>query len=350
MKAKSLISVVFLTLLILSSCEKNFNKPDDSFVLNEKEKIILKQGVARLANNKEFRHLVYENVSLRFDGDDNVLLHDVINLYKKDFCKDYTTSTFDTIIQKLNLNGLYPQIYIPYFDSINENDKVYIIEALNVHDSVEFFNSIFIDKKGNIVNTDFLINESFARENEVWVVSLNERVDYNGNMLENSNLKASRIGTKSEYLMKIKCPELRKIESWVKGAPELRLLMKSVRGDISEQFFYPSKRSSIDNKWWTVNGTTGRYLYYWDIETYSKTVHFAWVEVDNFGDQLTINGSFTYKDVNSETGQEFTGNASFSYTIKSWDKTCGSISLHIDDGMMGETYNTGLVMFQDSYK
>ena len=142
--------------------------------------------------------------------------------------KDYTTSTFDTIIQKLNLNGLYPQIYIPYFDSINENDKVYIIEALNVHDSVEFFNSIFIDKKGNIVNTDFLINESFARENEVWVVSLNERVDYNGNMLENSNLKASRIGTKSEYLMKIKCPELRKIESWVKGAPELRLLMKSV--------------------------------------------------------------------------------------------------------------------------
>jgi len=370
MKTKSLIIVAVLTSLsFLTSCEKDsfnpnnnivLNESEDNFVLNKAELDILKRGVARLSANKNFRNAVYKSVSKKFDGDDNVLLNEVVNLYKNDFSKGYISSEFDSIVNKLNMNGLYPQIFIPYFEEsilkgTKSNDIIYVIEALNVHDSVEFFSSIFIDENGAIANTEFLINESFASENEVWVLSLNERVDqygkaYKGSCTQDSYTKSNRTGTKHEYLMKIKCPNLNKIEGWVKGAPELRLLMKSVKGEISEQYFYPDKRKQINNKWWTVDGTTGRYLYYWDVETYTKTVHFTWVEVDNFGDQLTINSSFTYKDVDKETGQEYTGTAGLSYTIKSWDMNCGSISLHIDDGMMGDTYNTGLIRFKDSYR
>lgn len=184
----------------------------------------------------------------------------------------------------------------------------------------------------------------------MWVISYNERVDKEGNMINNIDLRSARIGTKSEYLMKIKCPNLRRIEGWVKGAPELRCIMKSAKGEISDQYFYPPTRASIKNKWWEINGVNGRYLYYWNIESYTKTVLFSWIEVDNAGATHEFSGSFTYKDVNKDTNQEYTGTAGYKYTYKAWDKLCGSISVHFDDGRLGEAYSTGLIDFLDAYK
>lgn len=284
-------------------------------------------------------------------------MHELINSFKLNNQKNYIDSDFELVVSSLNEKGYFPQIYIPNLNNVKSRllkskRDIYIIDALNTPDSIEFYESIYVDSIGDIKNSDFLIDKNFASENEVWVVSLNERVNITGEINEITNSPSNtnfRIGTKSEYMLKINCPQLDKIESWVKGAPELRLILKSAKGEISEQFFYPSKRKQINNKWWDIDGTTGRYLYYWDIETYTKTVLFAWVEVDGVGDQLEISGSFIYKDVNSN-GHEYTGTANYKYTMKSWDKSCGSISVHFDDGMVGVEYNTGLVKYIDAYK
>lgn len=305
-------NVSFLGYLILSvfllSCGKEIVKNEDIIplgnrIVSKKEAHLLVNNVAKLSASSIFRELVYKEVSKKFDGDDNSLLNYLNNRYKSIGLKNaFVNSEYESIISTLNERGLYPQIYIPQFEetklkSIKNDVPIYIIDAFNTDDSDEQFKAYYIDISGEIQETEFLIDEDFAGENEVWVVSLNERVNENGVFIGDNSLNSGRVGTKSEYMMKINCPDLGKIEGWVKGAPELRCIMKSAKGEISDQYFYPSRRKHINNKWWETNGSTGRYLYYWDIESYTKTILFAWIEVDDWGNTSEISGSFTYKDV-----------------------------------------------------
>lgn len=127
------------------------------------------------------------------------------------------------------------------------------------------------------------------------------------------------------------------------------MILTSAKSTIEDQFFFPNKRRDINNKFWTVNGNTGRYLFYFDVPTYTKTVLFTWVEVDGVGGTVTVGGSFSFKDVDSN-GNTFTSTANFSFQRRSWDIDAGSISVHIDDGMVGLTYSTGLIDFQNDYR
>lgn len=126
--------------------------------------------------------------------------------------------------------------------------------------------------------------------------------------------------------------------------------MKTGKGEISDQYFYPSRRRDINNKWWNPNGSEGRYLFYWDTETYAKSVLFTWIEVDDAGRSVEISGSFRYKDTDKETNTDYTANANYKFTIKGWDTQCGSISVHKDDGRVGDVYSTGKIDFITAYK
>lgn len=358
--------VLFLAIvgIGLVSCKKNSIETIDikenisnNKIIDDNAEHMLINTIALLSKCDYFKEILYHEIEKTFDGDYNTLLNTINHIYKsnlhgnEDFNEEY-----ESIIAELNLLGLFPQIYIPNYDFIKNNKSysnskpIYIINTLKSKNTDTIFNSIFINTEGNIEITSFLIDEEFANENEVWIISFNERVNEDGYFNETSNLKAQRIGVKSEYMLKINCPDLSKIEGWFKGAPELRLVIKSPKGVISDQFFYPNRRNSINNTWWTVNSTVGRYLYYWDIETYSKTTLFTWIEVDNTGTTHELSGSFIYKDINKETGQEFTATTTYKITKKTDDKDCGSMTLHIDDGKMGDEYNTGLVKFITSYK
>jgi len=362
MKTKYLIIFALLSSIVFFSCEKESvvetnEQVTNKEVINKTEANLLVSSIAKLSIQKDFKDLVYQEINKKFDGDDNTLLNNLNSLIKSKNLKSANLSNdYENIVSSLNAKGLYPQIYIPHYEESKlksskiEDSPVYIIDALSTPDSVESFQAIYVNSNGEIEETSFLIDESFANENEVWVISFNERVNHEGNIIEDNNLKSARVGTKSEYMMKINCPNLKEIEGWVKGAPELRCVMKSAKGEISDQYFYPSKRKYIDNKWWETNGSSGRYLYYWDIESYTKTVLFAWIEVDGAGDTHEFSGSFTYKDVDKETGQEYSATANYKITYKSWDQLCGSISVNIDDGRVGEEYSTGLVKFINAYK
>lgn len=358
MKNLRICLLILSASLFLISCSEepvkqdNLNNSQETSLTSREEIHSLINNIVKLSANSEFKQLVYDEVSKRFDGDDNVLL---TNLNGKSLKSASIDQKYGSVVSALKDKGLYPQIYIPQFEegrlkSAKSDSPIYIIDGLNANDSTKQFKSVYLDENGEIRETDFLIDENFARNNEVWVISYNERVDIDGESSENLTAKSARVGVKSEYMMKIKCPDLGEIESWIKGAPELRCIMKSAKGNISEQYFYPSKRKYIDNVWWDINGTTGRYLYYWDIESFTKTVLFHWVEVDGAGKNYTYNGSYTYKDIDKVTGQEFTSVSNYTFNWEGYDILCGSITVHIDDSHIGEVYSTGLIEFIDGYK
>jgi len=375
MKTTSSVTIIFFFLLCISfySCQK---EPDSGKRINkEMEKVsAVKPGdfgfrdnefasqsvlkhIAKLSIFKDYREFVYREIVKKFDGESNCLINKLNSQYmsKSDRITNVAPA-FDSIIASNNTKGFYPQIYIlDYYmkkrNSSNLQDsKVYFINAINSSEKDIAFQGYQLDGNGELCETNFLIDEKFAMENEVWILSINERVSPDGVFKSNSSLKNQRVGTHSEYLMSIRCPNLNEIESWIKGAPELRIILKSAKGDITDQWFYPATRSAIDNVWWSINGSDGRYLYYWDIESYTKTVLFSWVEWDGFGDTHTYSSSFVYKDIDPVTHQEFTSTANYSYVYKSWDMLWGSITVHIDDGMMGHMYQTGLIDFQDDYR
>ena len=354
------ILLSFCIIILLSACKNDevndtlqseiskFNNPYEALVK-------LEDAILKLSVEPSFVKLVHNEVEKKFDGDYNGLIERINKSGETVYLKSANLlPEIESIISYLNSKNLYPQIYIPKFDEINNSvtpenkNGIYIINAFSLPDSVTRTTGLFVDNQGNIKKTDFLIDEEFATKNEVWVLSFNERM--NQDFEKFGENKSARVGTKSEYLIKINCVDLNAIEGWLKGAPELRCVMKSAKGEITDQYFFPGSRKSIGNAWWYPNGSTGRYLYYWDIETYTKTVLFYWIEEDDSGSTVTTSGSFVYKDIDKNTGLEFTATTAYQISYKSDDKPCGSISLHIDDGRVGEEYNTGLIRFTDDYK
>ena len=321
-------------------------------------------AVAKLAQDDGLKKDISLSVAKKFDGDYNVLLKDV---------NFKNSEVLESILAEYRMAGLYPQIYIPNFE--NKQKKVgsyasrsiiqskistpqmYIVDALDANDNQEYFDAYYLNSENKLEKANFKIDEEFANNNEVWVITNNERVNENGE-LYSSIASASdilsdskqRVGTKSEFMMSIKCPDISAIEGWVKGALELRCIMKTGKGEITDQYFYPSRRRDINNKWWNPNGSEGRYLFYWDTETYAKSVLFTWIEVDDAGRSVEISGSFQYKDTNKETNTDDTANANYKFTIKSRDTQCGSISVHKDDGRVGDVYSTGKIDFITAYK
>lgn len=87
-------------------------------------------------------------------------------------------------ISKIN-NDKYPQIFIPFYEELRGKKKIGVSEPVvviyvdeNENDEYEgyFFNNGLLQK------LNFLIREEYARTNEVWVISINERVDEKGDV------------------------------------------------------------------------------------------------------------------------------------------------------------------------
>lgn len=180
------ILLSFCIIILLSACKNDvvndtlqsgiskFNNQDEAIVK-------LEDAILKLSVEPSFVELVHNEVEKKFDGDYNGLI-DRINKAGEAVCLKSANllPEIDSIISFFNSNKLYPQIYIPKFDEINnrittENKNgIYIINAFNLPDSVTATTGLFIDNQGNIKKTDFLIDEEFATKNEVWVLSFNE--------------------------------------------------------------------------------------------------------------------------------------------------------------------------------
>ena len=156
----------------------------------------LAKGLAGVSVNKGFRQIIYDRVEETFDGDYNVLL-EVLDKsatakglkFQKEaeqfLDENGEPGRFSTALNRLNVTAMpdisleKPQIFIPYYTELKEKGVIGLgVPTLVIFDGDESKTEVQgykINPAGKLIALPKLINEAYAKENEVWVVSLNER-------------------------------------------------------------------------------------------------------------------------------------------------------------------------------
>ena len=148
----------------------------------------LGEGVAEAIMDKSFLDNVYSEIDKKFDGEASVLVKNIFPLQEVEKIKN-SKSFFQSLEAFYNIENAsyYPNIYIPSYDELKHEDKLrkklpYIVFFVPGYDEERVLFDIYQVENGQLILQDFKIDESFAETNEVWVISLNETVDNDGNV------------------------------------------------------------------------------------------------------------------------------------------------------------------------
>lgn len=183
----------------LTACDAQFNQMVNSGAL----------GIINLSRDTAFRSLVYSKIAERFDGDDNVLLKDLVTYPNSLTPTGIASNMKGSILQYYNklrigggvtsysnfgyysdssdvvklVNGFevcdethYLQIYVPFVDSVNLSGNPVIVIGFEENEDCIVPGYILQNDSLTVIDVD----ETYARNNLVWVVSVNEMVDENG--------------------------------------------------------------------------------------------------------------------------------------------------------------------------
>jgi hypothetical protein len=143
-------------------------------------------GLLDLSKSATFKSLVNTEVANEFDGDVNVLLKVLVENWstleddmESSIIAHYPNPALLTKFVSQAVNGfeyfdmfVYPQIYIPFDDQVTLTDNPVI--TLNLNDST-ILPGHYIN--GSSVYSTQNVDEDYAEENLVWVVSVNESLE-----------------------------------------------------------------------------------------------------------------------------------------------------------------------------
>lgn len=125
--------------------------------------------------------------------------------------------------REINGKNYYPQVFIPFYLShvakgdIGKKDITFLVTCV---DGVNVFTGYKLNSKGELYELKSPITKQYAQENEVWVVSINERVNDDASVPEPYiKRKLKTFGDIDIVDMKIKDHK----ESWVYGASEVHM-------------------------------------------------------------------------------------------------------------------------------
>lgn len=182
-------------------------------------------GMLGLANNSSFVALVKNACDLQFDGDDNVLFKDLYDMASEneiDLAAEMETSLtnlgkgdliplIDGVIRGFEYydTKIYLQIYIPFIENYNSQQTPRVV--LNHNDDARL--PSYFMQNGRLTSAD--VDEVFAQNNLVWVISGNETVDNTGNIV----MEERDLYHKDAKINKIKIIE--KKESWGNGRADI---------------------------------------------------------------------------------------------------------------------------------
>lgn len=154
------------------------------------------KGVLSASTNTNFRKMVYTEIDKKFDGDFNVLVNTLgenaskmnINLVQNvaksmgnasDMMAD--AQNVMNAFKNIESNEYYPQVYIPFFKELKKSGKIGISNPTIVIFNGNSKNSKENGAPGYVINNEGKIKqianvkEDYVKNNEVWVISLNER-------------------------------------------------------------------------------------------------------------------------------------------------------------------------------
>lgn len=160
------------------------------------------EGIAVLAKDKDFVSFVQTEAKKKFDGEYEVLIQDLQKngTWRQKMNVPIITTALNAF---KNIDGAnyYPQIYIPKFqheedikgdnnytstNAIGLPEIVYIYysgdsEVDSATNENESYAGYILDSSTNLLVYWGMVNEEYANENEVWIISINESVGNGGN-------------------------------------------------------------------------------------------------------------------------------------------------------------------------
>ncbi len=203
-------------------------------------------GIIERSRDPIFREYVHAKVREQFDGDDNVLLKTIDSKYPlmekfKESIRAYGTLklnqrsgdfNFDVYdveeLINLAIHGFevfegeqkwYPQIYVPFIDQVDLESIPTIV--VGNQDGGDCRVLGYRPHNNKIGYKAIMVDERYASENLVWVISTNESVDNDGNLvrpLSNENSRSRDLIVFIEYT-KISSTK----ECWLCGAADVSM-------------------------------------------------------------------------------------------------------------------------------
>ncbi len=184
--------MVLSMVLCLFSCERQNEKMQDIIQTNPQDSELLQElfglrsCLAYINSDLDLRDFVYKQIERKFDGDFNVLF----GIVEEEINQNYQSKKgeINLSLDFFKDKKLFPQIYIPNYEELKkrkilgkENPAIlFYIDEIETGEYPGFK----LNKKGELIEMDFLLTENYANNNEVWVISINERVDEFGNPAE----------------------------------------------------------------------------------------------------------------------------------------------------------------------
>ncbi len=245
--AKLGLGLILLSLLFVISCEDqtlNDEQPlNISEVTNQRDVAFATENLSiygasllTFQKDSDFRKVLYAGIEDAFDGERNVLFKTLLQEDKNPIQARKLTSSLlgskEGIMNAFaNIEGknYYPQLFIPFYDELKANGKLSIKDPVLVIYATDSPNSEYqgysINNNGDLVKTQ-MVSEAYAIDNEVWVISINERVDNDGNLLDmykDASTNSGRTMASPSAIvdrMTCKCNK----ESWAAGASEVNII------------------------------------------------------------------------------------------------------------------------------
>lgn len=196
-----------------------------------------------MASDREFREIVYHQIEERANGDDNVLI-ETLSKIEASNRQTFGARMNDLVNVEGGIEGtlnkfrgieghdLHPQIYIPFYDKVMERRRansqsktsflqeepvVVLFDGVDPGDDSEvIYTGYHLNESGELTESNLEVDEEYALNNEVWVISINENVTDED--LESANVLVSYPNVRFN---KIKISSHK--ESWIAGASEVHI-------------------------------------------------------------------------------------------------------------------------------
>lgn len=302
-------------------------------------------------SNSTFRTIAYEECNKQKYGDYYVKLNELIKLNENNNFWDKPTVDklilLQTGLKDANKNDVV--IFIPSIEKHPEKALPNNMQARSNRNEtpiavigLEYDNPTktcpgYIVSNGSTLTFYQTINESFAWENDVWVVGEEEIVSPE-NMVaaveDTAVIDYSRMDGDAEYGGIVKVTDWSLVEPWILGKPEFRMVVYQGTGTtapIKDKKFGKWRRAHFNNKFYDF----GLLLYYWNLTNIGQYTTEKWIEEDG-GTLFTLNFGIKFKVGPVEA------NVGVSLPIKNNDDDLGLSLVQFSDPIGTEYSMTGI--------
>lgn len=354
MKSKFLIA----SLLTISfvACKKNdlISKPETPVTdVTKAYKEIASVIISTAKSNDNFRTIAYVECNKQKYGDYYVKLDELITLNATHHYWDDATvtrlSNLEKVITETKRNDV--TVFIPSIEKHPEKAtpnrilaRTEVVQEPIAVIAAEYDNPTqtspgYIVESNGVLTFYQTINESFAWENDVWVVGEEEIVSPE-NMVaapeDTATLTYARTNGGAERGGIVKVTDWSLVEPWILGKPEFRMVVykgsATPSNAIYDEKFGKWRRANFNNQFKDFD----RFLFNWNTGTLGDWTTEKWIEEDG-GTIATLSFGVSYK-----ISANVSATASVSIPIKNNDDDLGISLIQFSDDISTEYSQSGI--------